>query len=186
VKKWYNKIMDIIDQMLLHIYDSIDAGTTFGAKKKLGIYKYFDHWNKELKREEIDKAFNELSRSKLIQKKKDYNGSIIVSLTEKGRLRALNYSFKKFSNRKEKWDGKWRMVAFDVPNECRKGRDALRYRMKIGGFYMLQDSLFIYPYDCEKEIKAIIDLFKLQKYVRLGILEDIDNNEELKKKFKLS
>jgi len=58
--------------------------------------------------------------------------------------------------------------------------------MKIGGFYMLQDSLFIYPYDCEKEIKAIIDLFKLQKYVRFGVLEDIDNNEELKKKFKLS
>jgi len=57
--------------------------------------------------------------------------------------------------------------------------------MRIGGFYMLQDSVFLHPYDCQKEIKALVDLFKLHKYVRLGTLDYIDNQEELKRKFEL-
>jgi len=177
--------MEIIEQILLHLYNSVDYGFSYTAKKKFGLLEYFDHWNSKVKKDDYKKVIRELDRSKLIKKKKDYDGSIIISLTEKGRLRALNISFKRFSERKEKWDGKWRMIVFDIPNQYKKGRDALRYRMKNGGFYMLQDSVFLYPYDCEKEIKALVDLFKLQKYVRFGVLDFIDNEEQIKRKFKL-
>jgi DNA-binding transcriptional regulator PaaX len=49
----------------------------------------------------------------------------LVSLSEKGKLRALNIIFKSFDGKKEKWDGKWRMVCFDIPNSSEKGRKAL-------------------------------------------------------------
>jgi DNA-binding transcriptional regulator PaaX len=77
------------------------------------------------------------------------------------------------------------MIAFDIPDKCKKGRDAVRYRMKIGGFYELQESLFLYPYDCWKEIKLLVELFKLEKYVRLGTLDFIDNEKEIKNYFKI-
>ena len=174
-----------IDQILLHLYNCVDYGFSYRAKKGLWISEYFDHWKKELNPKEIKDGFRDLNKQKLIQKKQNYDGSVIVSLTEKGKLRALNVSFRNFYNKKEKWDGKWRMIAFDIPNECKKGRNALRYRMRLGGFYKLQESLFLYPYDCWKEVAALTELFKLQKYVRYGLLESIDNEKEIKNKLRL-
>ena len=75
------------------------------------------------------------------------------------------------------------MVAFDIPEDCKKGRNALRYRLKAAGFYELQESLFLYPYDCQKEIRAIVGLFKLEKYVRLALLEYIDEEKDVKKHY---
>ena len=79
----------------------------------------------------------DLNRQKLIEKKKDYENSVLVSLTERGMLRVLNFRFRRLNDKKEKWDRKWRMVAFDIPDSHRKGRNALRYRLKMGGFYEL-------------------------------------------------
>jgi DNA-binding transcriptional regulator PaaX len=175
-----------IDQILLHLYDCVDYGFSYRLKKGLYISEYFDHWKKEINPQQAKKVIFNLNREKLIKEKKNYDGSIIISLTDKGKLRALNLSFRRFCDKKEKWDGKWRLIAFDIPNECKKGREALTYRFRIGGFYKLQESLFLYPYDCEKEIKALVELFKLQKYVRFGLLGYIDNEEEIKRKMRLS
>lgn len=175
-----------IDQLLLHLYDCVDYGCSYRLKKGLWISEYFDHWKKELNAKEIKSGILNLNRQKLIIKKTGKDGSVVISLTEKGKLRAISTSFKKFYSKKEKWDGKWRMIAFDIPNTHKKGRNALRYRFKLGGFYELQESLFLYPYDCKKELTALVELFKLQKYVRYGLLDFIDNEEEIKKKMGLN
>lgn len=127
----------------------------------------------------------DLSREGLIAKKKNYEGTVLVSLTEKGILRAINYKFRRLNYKKEKWDGKWRMIAFDIPRECEKGRKALVYRLKTGGFYELQESIFLYPYDCKSEIDILLDLFKIKKYVRFGLLDYIDNEDRIKLRYKI-
>ena len=106
-------------------------------------------------------------------------------LSEKGRLRALNAKFKQLNNKKEAWDKKWRMVAFDIPNTHRKGRNALRYRLKTAGFRELQESVFIFPYDCEQEIRDFIKLFKLESHIRFGLLDFVDGQDYFIKAFKL-
>jgi len=58
--------------------------------------------------------------------------------------------------------------------------------LKMGGFYEFQKSLFIYPYDCRREIDAFIKLFKLEKYVRFGLMDYIDNQDMLKFHFKFN
>jgi DNA-binding transcriptional regulator PaaX len=151
-------------------------------KEGLFILDDFSHWNKKVDKKQIRDTIRDLNKRKLIKKKDNYNGSILISLTEKGRLRAINTRFKNFYNRKEKWDGKWRMVAFDIPDECKKGRNALRYRLRLGGFYELQESLFLYPYDCKREIEDFVGLFKLEKYVRFALIDFIDNEKDIKMK----
>jgi len=178
-KQEENSIDSTIEQVLLHLHDSMDAGFSYTAKRGFFILDDFSHKPKESNEEKIKKAIINLNKEKLIKKKKNYNGSIIISLTERGKLRALNIKFRKFADRKEKWDRKWRMVMFDIPNECRKARDALRYRLKSGGFYELQKSIFLYPYDCKKEIEYFVELFKAQKYVRFGLLDFIDNEKDV-------
>ena len=83
------------------------------------------------------------------------------------------------------WDGRWRLVIFDVPEKLRKGRDALREKLKDLGFYELQKSVFIFPYECKNEIDFLIEFFHLRKFVRYGILEKIDNDLHLRKVFGL-
>ena len=133
---------------------------------------------------QLSTGVSELKRQKLIEKKK-YEDNVLISLSEKGLLRAINYRFRILNGRKENWDGKWRMVAFDIPNSCQKGRKALHYRMKMGGFYELQKSIFLYPYDCKKEIDAFVKLFKLEKYVCFGLLDHVNVQEKIKLHFQL-
>jgi len=170
------------EEILLHLYNCIDYGFSYRAKKGLFLLDEFPKGWRDSYAEQLGDGIKKLDKLGYVTKKENqYDGSVIVSLSEKGKLRALNLSFRRLLRRKEKWDGKWRMVAFDIPENCKKGRNALRYRLVVGGFYELQESLFLYPYDCEKEIKAFINLFKLEKYVRFGLLEHIDNEEAIKK-----
>ncbi|MEI7424938.1 MAG: hypothetical protein WCK10_02355 [Candidatus Staskawiczbacteria bacterium] len=169
------------EQILLHLYNCIDFGFSYKMKKGLFVLDDFPINWRDSYRKQLGEGIKRLNKLGYTTKKENYDGSVIVSLSEKGKLRALNLSFRRLSHRKERWDGKWRMVAFDIPEDHKKGRNALWYRLKLAGFYELQKSLFLYPYDCEKEIKAFIKLFKLDKYVRFALLEYIDNEEEVKK-----
>ena len=134
---------------------------------------------------QLSTTVHDLKKEKLIIERKNYEGSVLISLTEKGMLRAINYRFRRLGNKKEKWDGKWRMVFFNIPENRRKGRDALRYRLKTAGFYKLQESIFIFPYECEKEIRDFIKLFKMEKYVRFGLLDFIDDGQRIAELYKL-
>ena len=77
------------------------------------------------------------------------------------------------------------MVAFDIPEKYRQGRDALRNKLKNIGFRELQKSVFVAPYNCKEEILLLVELFKLEKYVRFGVLEYVDNETYLKGLFKI-
>ena len=55
-----------------------------------------------------------------------------------------------------KWDGKYRLVIFDIGESNRKIRDDLRKMIRGFGFICLQKSVWVYPYPC----KNIIDLLK--------------------------
>lgn len=178
----------LTEKILLHLANCADFGFSYTFSKRMGFSQFPGKALRSLiktNEKNFSNSIAELKRSKFIYKKKGYNGSILISLTEKGKLRALNIRFRRLANKKERWDGKWRMVAFDIPNEFRKGRDALHYRMRMGGFYELQESLFLYPYDCKEEVGDFIKLFKLENYVRFGLLDSIDIQDRLKVHFKL-
>lgn len=67
--------------------------------------------------------------------------------------------------RPRKWDRKWRMVIFDIP-EARKGyRNVLRDSLKRIGFLKVQHSVWIYPYDCEELVALLKADYHLGKEV---------------------
>ena len=178
------KINKIKEQTLLHLYGCIDSGFSYRMKKGLFILDEFPHGWKKINRKELRQEISDLRRFKFIDKNKSNDGSIKILLTEKGKFKALNYKLDNIKNKKEKWDGKWRMVAFDIPEKYKRGRDALRRKLKKIGFCELQKSVLVTPYECEKEIGLLVKYFNLNKYVRFGVLESIDNEEYLKKYFK--
>lgn len=79
-----------------------------------------------------------------------------IILTKKGMRRFLRYTLlDMISGRIKKWDYLWRMVIFDIPDKKRKSREAFRRELLSSGFYPLQESVFVSPYKCEKEIISL-------------------------------
>ena len=165
------------------------GGLTFGYSYIPGrqwrvIKETVKAW-KRINEKELQKQINILYRSKLIDKKYNSDGSCSIVLTEKGKIKTLRYKFSEMKIKNDIWDGKWRMVIFDIPEKIRRGRNALRWKIKELGFHELQKSVFIFPYECKDEIEFIVEYFGLKKYVRYGILNFIDNDIHLRKIFDL-
>jgi len=110
----------------------------------------------------------------------------IITLVEKGKLKAIQYQIDDLKIQKpEKWDKKWRIVIFDIPNKKRIAREVLRNKLKEMNFYPLQESVFIHPYPCEKEIEVIKKAYEIWPYVNFITADKVDIQEKLKVKFDL-
>ncbi len=173
------------EKFLLLLLGGVGLGSQRSLSGQWKLLKTVSREWKKLDKDKLRKEINYLYRINIVDKEKNNDGSIHVILTEKGTLKALNVQLKKIKNQTKKWDGKWRMVAFDMPERYKRGRDALRRTLKEIGFREFQKSVFICPYDCIKEISLLVEYFHLDKYVRLGVLEFIDNESHFKKMFQL-
>lgn len=104
----------------------------------------------------------------------------ILELTPIGEEKALKNWTKQFKvDIPEVWDKKWRMVIFDIPKDKKYLRDIVRERLKNIGFYQLQKSVFIYPFDCWEEIKALKFVYNLAPYLRYILAENIESEIDL-------
>lgn len=114
------------------------------------------------------------------------NHQIYIALTEKGRRKAGRFQINNLEIKKpKKWDGKWRLVIFDISQRLK--REAFRGKLKELGFWPLQKSVWVNPYDCKDEIELLREFFGLSnREVQIIIAEKIENDTPLRKIFKLS
>jgi len=115
---------------------------------------------------DVYKGFKNLEYRGLIQKS---GGG--YKFTKKGTTWYKKLSFKYFKIKHKKWDKKWRVVIFDIPKEFDKKRDIFRGKLKELGFYMLQKSVFIFPYSCENELKDLCSMIGIEDYVDILVAE---------------
>lgn len=116
---------------------------------------------------------------------KERNGKSFVRLTEKGEWELLKYKLKEKTLHKKNWDGKWRLVIFDIKESRRIIRDRIRTDIITFGFVRLQDSVWVYPHDCEDLVVLLKAHCKIGKEVLYVISEKIENDGWLKRKFNL-
>lgn len=176
------------EKILLSLLAGVAFGCAVTPRKQWYVLKTVGEIWSNLDNNKLGREIGNLNRSKLIEKIIVKNGITTIELTKKGKLRATEYYFlKNLKIKDKKWDGRWRVLIFDVPEKLRNGRNALRWKIKKLGFYELQKSVFIIPYECKKEIDFVVDFFDLKPYVHYGILEIIEEkvNSKLKKVFEL-
>jgi len=95
--------------------------------------------------------------------------------------RVSNFQIKK----PKKWDNKWRVIIFDIPEKKRRLRAEVRHILIETGFQRLQDSVWVYPYDCEEMIGLLKMDLGLGKYLLYMIVDQIENDRYLKMDFGL-
>lgn len=134
----------------------------------------------------LHKAIKHLYKNKLIDAKDNTDHTTAITLTDNGNIKALTYQIDEVRVLKmRKWDKKWRVILFDIPEKQKKSRNALARILKNAGFYQFQKSVFVHPFECKNEMDFVIEFFSLRPYVRIIIAEHIDNELHLKKLFDL-
>jgi hypothetical protein len=174
---------DIFSWLLTGGAICLAATSPYFVSNLLGSYKT---WRK-YPRKKVSNTFYHLRKGGFLNIERK-NHQVYISLTEAGRKKAGMFQIDSLKiKRPKKWDGKWRIIIFDIAQLKRMYRDALRGKLKELDFYKLQKSVWVCPFDCRAEIELLRDFFGLgEDELRLVVTSDIGGDDRLKKLFKLT
>jgi predicted transcriptional regulator len=108
----------------------------------------------------------------------------VISLTRKGQLEALLEKARLPVAEQQAWDGKWRMVVFDIPQRAQVIRDRLRDLLKEFGFKALQASVYVYPFALHAEAVQYLKQSGLMRYIRFARVDAFDDDKDLRREFR--
>lgn len=113
----------------------------------------------------------------------DKEGKRFIRLTRQGKLKTLfdNFGLDKHGV----WDGKWRVVLYDIPQVAHTVRFQLLRQLKALGFVQLQASVYVGPYALNEAAVQYLRMSGLIKYIRIMLVERMDDDAHLRKIFKL-
>ena len=174
----------LAQKVLLLLEAGISLGLTRRPDKYFKVVRQTIKAWKKIDEQNLRRVIKRLYQSKLIASKTNQDGTESLILSDDGKRRVLRYRFDKMQIPKPaKWDKLWRIVIFDIPEDQKAGRDALARKLKILGFYPIQKSVFIFPYECKNEIEYVAEMFNVKPFVRFMTVKDIDIESDLKRKF---
>lgn len=132
-------------------------------------------------------AYAILKRSGYLEMIRPQSTKSLVRITEKGREAARIYATVQRVRTYRSWDGLWRLVIFDIPEEVHGLRDHFRRLLKSLGFQMLQASVWVYPYDVFGELEQLIPDIKKHGWIKLLVATEVIGvgPDYLKKRFGL-
>ena len=153
------------------------APNVLGSLAKMGIIKTH-HRQTEV----INRTRNNLVKSGHLEK----NTQGFLILTQKGRGKLETYKISQYNLTIPKiWDKKWRILIFDIPEYRKSLREKLRNTLTSIGFKRIQDSVWIFPYDCEELITLLKTDFKVGKDLLYMEVEKIENDKTFRTFFNL-
>jgi len=152
-KKWA-----ISDMILLALEKTIDGYVRF---EDFTYHHYRYHYGiPELKKASLAQAIKRLREQGFIDLDK-FNNSLVLKLTDKGREEALLRKILK----DETWDGKWRIVIFDIPEKHRRVRNTLRSKLKTWGFSPWQKSVWASKKNTTNLLRQFVKQIGIEKWV---------------------
>jgi DNA-binding transcriptional regulator PaaX len=160
----------------------------FGSSLLRGAMREYSRKNKYKRNnsQNFYSAFAYMRKNGLIDI--EYRGrQMYFSLTNDGKKRAGRYKIDDLKIEKpKKWDGRWRILIFDIEDKQKLKREALRGKLKELELYQLQKSVWVCPYGFENEIKLLRDFFGLtDKEMKIITASDIENDKPLRDFFKI-
>ncbi|MDD5289983.1 MAG: CRISPR-associated endonuclease Cas2 [Patescibacteria group bacterium] len=129
------------------------------------------------------KTFYNLEKGHYLTTKKR-NGQKFYYLTKKGK-KITTELLVKYKIKKQKWDGQWRILIFDIPENKRRFRDNMRQSLLNLGFIKLQKSVWITPYDIIDDLYEIIPGFREGDWFEYVEAKHISSKKKLKEYFRL-
>ena len=83
-----------------------------------------------------------------------------------------------------KWDGRWRLILFDVPEVKRQLRDQVRHLIKKFRCVRLQQSVWIHPFACHEQFRQIVKAYGTNRDILLIETNEVEGASQILKIFR--
>ncbi len=156
------------------------------APKTAALLKHLDRGKKH--RAEL---YARINRAKANLKHRgfvDEDGKGRLRLTEKGEAGIEKVLMREYVIPEQvMWDGKWRILMFDIRETRRRVREQLRRLLTGAGFVLLQDSVWVYPYPCDEFVALVRAHLKSGVgELRVVTADALESDRALRDHFRLS
>ena len=192
------KYGQLAKKIFSHIINSLMAGYEAGMRhnRSYELFEFIEVIGQMLtykedprqKRRKVLNVLRRLEKQEIIDLKRE-GEKVFVYLKDKNHPKVVKYSIKSILNlklKKKKWEKKWVIVFFDIPEEERNKREYLRHFLKEIGFYSYQKSVYVFPYECKREIDLIKKIIAGGKYLKYVIATQIEDEKKIKNYFNLA
>lgn len=153
-----NKKRSLTKFILLVLEKSIDG---YVRLEDFAYHHYRYHYGiPELKKASLAQALKRLRENGFVELLS--NQELAARLTDAGKIQAL---WTRMRLEDEKWDGKWRLVIWDIPEKRRNARDLLRHQLRQLGFKKYQQSVWISKKNCTLLLKDYIKKVGIEDWV---------------------
>lgn len=156
-----NKNISLSDAILLALEKSVD-GYIRAEDFTSNSHLYARGYDRPLKKSSLAQALRRLRLKGYIQTVNN-QGEILIKLLNSPK----NNKIMKIVLNQDKWDGKWRIVIFDIPETHRKSRGLLRSRLKLWQFEPWQKSVWASKKNVTIPLREFIKELKIEKWVRV-------------------
>ena len=152
-----------------------------------GAIPYIENQRKrqQWERKQLYRRIAYLKRQHYLERVKE-GEEILYKLTTKAKyeILRLNFILHMRAQRKQKWDGKFYLVVFDVPEEKKRYRDLFRRLLHAGNFKMLQLSAWMTRHNPRPAIDELLKYLKLEKYFEIMVIPCGNCSTRLQKKIR--
>jgi DNA-binding PadR family transcriptional regulator len=133
----------------------------------------------------LRRSLKRLKKQKLVEIEEE-NGLTTIKITTAGKRKVLKYALEELEIAQTKsWDGKWRLIIYDIPQNKRRLSNLLSQTLKNLGFFALQKSVYLIPYPCQSQIEFIREYFGLGDNVLILEVAKIENDKPFREYFGL-
>ncbi|MBI2098870.1 CRISPR-associated endonuclease Cas2 [Candidatus Uhrbacteria bacterium] len=162
------------------------AGVVCAAVVAPNVFQFLPNpYKRKYPKRSLDKALQRLKDRGLLKFAAGSNGWR-VELTEKGREELFAYeTCEKMFKKPKRWDGKWRLLVFDIEEKRKSIREMVRQTLVRLGFYRLQDSVWAHPYECEDVLELLRAKYRVRHEALYLRAEYLAKDHWLRKHFNL-
>lgn len=159
----------------------VAIGAVMKAKRKHDWQQNQKEW-KKFNTKLLRRNLKRLQDQKIVEVKNE-KGQEVIKLTQKGHTKYLKFKLEEVSLKGKNWDGKWRLVIYDVSKLKRQQQESFRRMLKQMNFYLLQKSVYLTPYKCGEAIEYLREYFNLGEEVLFLEVSKLENDVYYKQYF---
>ena len=173
--------LPITDKFLLDVYsytEKLDKTFDIFAYRTIEeaycptLYDLKNQYKRRRSKQQFSQLIYRLKRNGYIKiKNLEQNKGVV--LTKKGTEKVLKAKFR-IKTKQKRPDGKWQMIIFDIPEEKRFLRDLLRDNLRLLGYRILQQSIWVCPYNVFKETESFLRKYSIDPYIKLFLIEEME------------
>lgn len=144
-------------------------------KKEENEWKKFNTWR-------LKQLLKRMHQQKLVDVVEQDEGHL-VKISDNGKKKLLKFNLDEMELKDKKWDGKWRIIIYDILTGKKKQANLFRRTLKRLKFFQLQRSVYITPFKCYDEIEYLRQICAVDREVIILTVSGLENEKAYKEYF---